>query len=151
MRNLTISVPDSSYRLIRVYAAQLNTSVSALGARLIGEFPSFPDSFNLPEKVLARSKNTLTTDHWKGPAMRNITVSIPDNTYNRARVYAARHDTSVSAIVAHLLDKIPSFSAHFNQPERARTSPLAQAARNAIDNLVSEGLRLDKDKGAVKI
>ena len=35
--------------------------------------------------------------------MRNITVSIPDDIYTSARMYAARHNTSVSAIVAHYL------------------------------------------------
>ena len=35
--------------------------------------------------------------------MRNLTVSIPDDIYTAARVYAARHNTSVSAVVAHFL------------------------------------------------
>ena len=31
--------------------------------------------------------------------MRNITVSLPDDCYTRARVWAAQRDTSVSAVV----------------------------------------------------
>jgi plasmid stability protein len=35
--------------------------------------------------------------------MRNITVSVPDDVYTAARVYAARHNTSVSVVVADFL------------------------------------------------
>jgi hypothetical protein len=39
--------------------------------------------------------------------MKNITVSINDNAYYQARVWAARCQTSVSAIVAHFLERLP--------------------------------------------
>jgi hypothetical protein len=35
--------------------------------------------------------------------MRNITVSVPDDVYTAARMYAARHNTSVSAVVGQFL------------------------------------------------
>jgi hypothetical protein len=35
--------------------------------------------------------------------MRNITLSVPDDVYTAARVYAARHNTSVSVVVADFL------------------------------------------------
>ena len=35
--------------------------------------------------------------------MRNITASVPDDVYTSARIYAARHNTSVSAMFAHYL------------------------------------------------
>jgi hypothetical protein len=35
--------------------------------------------------------------------MHNITVSVPDEVYQSARVYAARNKTSVSAMVADFL------------------------------------------------
>jgi hypothetical protein len=35
--------------------------------------------------------------------MRNITVAVPDEVYQMARVYAARKQTSVSAMVADFL------------------------------------------------
>lgn len=35
--------------------------------------------------------------------MKNITVSVDDETYRRARIKAAEHDTSVSAVVKRLL------------------------------------------------
>lgn len=39
--------------------------------------------------------------------MRNITVTIPDETYRYARVWAAERDTSVSAVVKYLLETLP--------------------------------------------
>jgi len=38
--------------------------------------------------------------------MRNITVSVDDETYTRARVAAAHRDTSVSALVKGFLEEI---------------------------------------------
>lgn len=38
--------------------------------------------------------------------MKNITVSVDDETYRKARVYAAANDTSVSAIVKSYLSKL---------------------------------------------
>ena len=42
--------------------------------------------------------------------MRNITVSIRDDTYRQARVWAAQRDVSVSAIVQYLLETLPNVS-----------------------------------------
>jgi len=39
---------------------------------------------------------------------KNITVAVPDGTYRKARVWAAKHNTSVSAIVESLLDYLPA-------------------------------------------
>ncbi len=38
--------------------------------------------------------------------MKNITVSIDDETYRRARMKAAEHDTSVSALVKRFLAEL---------------------------------------------
>ena len=40
--------------------------------------------------------------------MRNITVSLDDETYRRARMIAAQHDTSVSALVRRFLVELAS-------------------------------------------
>jgi uncharacterized protein YbcC (UPF0753/DUF2309 family) len=48
--------------------------------------------------------------------MKNITVSVPETTYFRARVWAAEHETSISAVVAFLLETLPQTkraSTHF--------------------------------------
>jgi hypothetical protein len=39
--------------------------------------------------------------------MRNITVTIPDDCYTKARVWAAQRNTSVSAVVKYLLKTLP--------------------------------------------
>ena len=40
--------------------------------------------------------------------MKNITVSVDDDTYRRARVVAAQRDTSVSALVREFLNGLPT-------------------------------------------
>lgn len=40
--------------------------------------------------------------------MRNITVSVDENTYKRARIAAAERDTSVSALVKAYLEQLGS-------------------------------------------
>jgi len=39
--------------------------------------------------------------------MRNITVTVNDNAYRQARIWAAKRDTSVSAVVTYLLERLP--------------------------------------------
>jgi uncharacterized protein YdaU (DUF1376 family) len=38
--------------------------------------------------------------------MKNITVTVDDETYRRARIKAAERDTSVSALVKHFLTEL---------------------------------------------
>ncbi len=38
--------------------------------------------------------------------MKNITVTVDDETYRRARIKAAERDTSVSALVKHFLAEL---------------------------------------------
>ena len=54
--------------------------------------------------------------------MPNITVSVPDDVYTAARIYAARYRTSVSSVVADFLFSLRSL-AHIH----ARISPGAAA------------------------
>lgn len=49
--------------------------------------------------------------------MRNITVSVDDETYKRARVAAAERDTSVSALVK---DYLVQFASHETESERLK-------------------------------
>jgi hypothetical protein len=39
--------------------------------------------------------------------MRNITVAVSDDSYRQARIWAAKNDTSVSAVVQELLLNLP--------------------------------------------
>ncbi len=58
--------------------------------------------------------------------MRNITVSVPDDVYTAARVYAARHNTSVSVVVADFL-----MTLHKLGRRAARVHPDAAVALHA--------------------
>jgi hypothetical protein len=49
--------------------------------------------------------------------MRNITVSVDDDTYKRARVAAAERDTSISALVKAYLEQLAS---HETEVERLK-------------------------------
>jgi hypothetical protein len=49
--------------------------------------------------------------------MRNITVSVDDETYTRARIAAAERDTSVSALVRAYLEQL---AAHETETERLK-------------------------------
>jgi plasmid stability protein len=50
--------------------------------------------------------------------MKNITVSVDDETYRRARVKAAERDTSVSALVRHFLSELTSQESDFERLKR---------------------------------
>jgi hypothetical protein len=50
--------------------------------------------------------------------MKNITVSLDDETYRRARMRAAELDTSVSALVKKFLGDIASAESEFERLER---------------------------------
>jgi hypothetical protein len=42
--------------------------------------------------------------------MRNITVAVSDDSYRKARIWAARNDTSVSAVVQDFLLNLPALA-----------------------------------------
>lgn len=58
--------------------------------------------------------------------MRNITVTVPDDVYRRARVWAAERDTSLSAVVKYLLETMPGIKrANLAFPARNSNTPNA--------------------------
>ena len=73
--------------------------------------------------------------------MRNITVSIDDETYTRARIAAAGRDTSVSALVKAYLEQLAS---HETETERLKRQECEIRSRigafNASDRLSREDL-----------
>jgi predicted CopG family antitoxin len=69
----------------------------------------------------AHNERSGQESHSNGGAMRNITVTIPDDVYRRARIWAAERDTSVSAVVKYLLETMPGI----------KRSNLAFPARNS--------------------
>jgi hypothetical protein len=50
--------------------------------------------------------------------MKNITVSVDEETYRRARIKAAAEDTSVSAVVKRLLTEFAAAETPFEQMKR---------------------------------
>lgn len=72
--------------------------------------------------------------------MRNITVSLDDDTYRRARIRAAQLDTSVSALVRQFLIEIAS-----GETETARLKREERALRETIRSFCA-GDRLTRDE-----
>ena len=58
--------------------------------------------------------------------MKNITVSVDDDTYRRARMKAAEQDTSVSALVRRFLNELASGE---SKAERLKREELELRAR----------------------
>jgi predicted transcriptional regulator len=72
--------------------------------------------------------------------MKNLTVSLDDETYRRARMIAAQRDTSVSALVKRFLVELASGETEFERLKR-----LEQAARERIVSF-SGSDRLSRDE-----
>ena len=69
--------------------------------------------------------------------MRNITVSVSDETYIQTRIWAAQRDTSISAIVHYLLQTLPSVTRAvrafpIRDPEISRTPTPRQKRRFSL-------------------
>lgn len=60
---------------------------------------------------------------------KNITVTVPEETYRQARVWAAERDTSISAVVAYLLETLPGI------PRAARAFPARHAPASTPQTL----------------
>lgn len=71
--------------------------------------------------------------------MRNITVTIPDETYRKARTRAAELDTSVSALVRRFLDEIAGQESEFDRRRRLQNELQASVKRfRAADRLTRD-------------
>jgi hypothetical protein len=57
--------------------------------------------------------------------VKNITISLPDDIYRRARVMAAERDTSVSALVKEYLMKLGNEESDFDRRKRLQAEVLA--------------------------
>lgn len=68
--------------------------------------------------------------------MKNITVSLDDETYRKARIRAAELATSVSAIVRNYLTEFAAGESDFERPQREEEALRAQIGRfSAADRL----------------
>lgn len=57
--------------------------------------------------------------------MKNITVSVSDDIYRRARIRAAELDTSVSALVRDFLEQVTEKESEFERRRRLQQEVLA--------------------------
>lgn len=69
--------------------------------------------------------------------MKNITVSIDDDTYRRARMKAAAQDTSVSALVRHFLTELGSEESDTERLKREERALRARISAFSASNRLS--------------
>ncbi len=72
--------------------------------------------------------------------MKNITVSVPEEVYRRARIRAAERDTSVSALVRGFLESMGEAEDGFDRRKRLQAEVLASIG------LFRAGDRLSRDQ-----
>lgn len=75
---------------------------------------------HLALQIIMRPKRTIVLRSEKTAIMRNITVSVTDETYRQARIFAAEHNTSVSAAVQYMLENVRKILRLHKPPERTR-------------------------------
>lgn len=73
--------------------------------------------------------------------MKNITVTVDDETYRRARIRAAEKDTSVSAMVRQFLVEVAEGESEFERLRQLEAKIRAQITGfRAADNLSRDDL-----------
>lgn len=73
--------------------------------------------------------------------MKNITVSVPEEIYRRARVKAAERDSSVSALVREFLRRLGDEESDFEKGKRLQDEVLATIRRfRAGDRLTRDAV-----------
>ena len=77
--------------------------------------------------------------------MKNITVSLPDEDYRRARIAAAQQDTSVSALVREFLHSLAAGESEFSRRKRLQNEVISSIRSfRASDRLDRDSL-YDRD------
>jgi len=104
---------------------------------------SLPEGGNEGKRMPLQETTTQKQDPISGPAldrngvsikpvgMKNITVSVDDEIYHRARVRAAERRTSVSAIVRRILEEVAA--------EETEVERLKRLERETIDRIKTRG------------
>ena len=73
--------------------------------------------------------------------MKNVTVSLPDEVYRKARIKAAERNTSLSAMVKEFLESLADDEGEFKRLERLQEESYAHIERfRASDRLTREEL-----------
>ena len=69
--------------------------------------------------------------------MKNLTVSLPDDIYRRARIKAAERDTSVSALVRELLTDFTDEESEFDRRKKLQDEVIASIRSFRAGNRIS--------------
>ena len=78
-------------------------------------------------------------------SVKNITVSVPDAVYRRARIRAATRDTSVSALVREFLAGLGNDEPEFERRRRLQAEVLASIRRFRAGGRLSRDEAHDRD------
>jgi Arc/MetJ-type ribon-helix-helix transcriptional regulator len=71
--------------------------------------------------------------------VKNITVSLPDPVYRRARIKAAERDTSVSALVREFLTKLGEEESDFERRKRLQDEVIASVRSFSATDRMARG------------
>jgi len=77
--------------------------------------------------------------------VRNITVSLPDEVYRRARIKAAERDASVSALVRGFLESLGEEDSEFERRKRLQAEVLASIGSFRAGGRLSRDRIHDRD------
>lgn len=76
---------------------------------------------------------------WYRKSVKNVTVSLPDEVYQRVRLKAAERDTSVSGLVLDLLTEVAGQESDFERRKRLQDEVIASIREfRAGDRLTRE-------------
>lgn len=80
--------------------------------------------------------------------VKNVTISLPDDVYRRARIKAAERDSSLSALVREILVELTEDESDFDRRKRLQDDVIASIRRfRASDRLSREEIH---DRKAVR-
>jgi plasmid stability protein len=82
---------------------------------------------------------------WYCDPVKNITVSLPDEVYRRARIRAAARDTSVSALVREYLVSLGDQEPEFERRKRLQAEVLRSIHRFHAGSRLSRDEAHDRD------
>lgn len=77
--------------------------------------------------------------------MKNITVSLPDEIYRRARIRAAERDTSLSALVREFLVGLGSREPDFARRKQLQDEVIASIVTFSAEDRLSRNAVHDRD------
>lgn len=77
--------------------------------------------------------------------MKNVTVSLPDLVYRRARIKAAERDTSISALVREYLTSLGEEESEFERRKRLQEEVLSSIAGFRAGDRLTRDLVHERD------